>query len=42
MNATEQVQVVEIQTNELEQQDFELSLADMDLIGGGSPGAVFL
>ena len=42
MNATDQVEVVEEQTTEAERQDIELSLSDMDLVGGGSVGAVFM
>jgi hypothetical protein len=36
MNATNQVEVVEEQVTETEQQDIELNLADLDLVGGGN------
>ena len=40
MNATDQVEVVEEQATE-PRQDIELTLSDLDLIGGGNVGAVF-
>ena len=36
MNTTNQVEIVEEQFAEAERQDFELSLSDLDLVGGGN------
>ena len=41
MNATNQVELVEEQIAEAERQDIELSLSDLDLVGGGSPSQLF-
>ncbi len=41
MNAANQVEVVEEQVTESERQDIELSLSDLDLVGGGSIGQWF-
>ena len=41
MNATDQVETVEVQINETAGQDIELTLSDLDLVGGGNVGAVF-
>ena len=41
MNATNQIDLVEEQFTETEQQDIELNLSDMDLVGGGNAGNTF-
>jgi len=41
MNATNQVELVEEQITDAERQDIELSLSDLDLVGGGSPSQLF-
>ena len=41
MKAMNQIDVVEEQFTETEQQDIELNLADMDLVGGGNAGNTF-
>jgi hypothetical protein len=43
MNGTNQVEVVvEEQVLEAERQDIELNLSDLDLVGGGSTGQIFM
>jgi hypothetical protein len=41
MNTTNPVEVVEEQITEAVRQDIELNLSDLDLVGGGNPGATF-
>lgn len=42
MNAADQVEVIEEKVADADQNDIALSLADLDLVGGGSIGQVFL
>ncbi len=42
MNTTNQVEVVEEEIGEVARQDIELNLSDLDLVGGGSTGEIFL
>jgi hypothetical protein len=42
MSARDQIEVVEEQITEEQRTDIELSLSDLDLVGGGSLGHVFV
>ena len=41
MSTTNQVEIVEEQVREAEQQDIELNLSDLDLVGGGNAIELF-
>lgn len=41
MNPLDQIEVIEEQVTDVEQQQIELRLADLDLVGGGSAGMTF-